>query len=277
MKPEISSDTVSPEACVSGWVDQFPLTKGLNPFNERNCIRSNNGGLLADDCSRALTTEKLQIRDHVTPNESIQDWSPNDSRDDIRVNLLTYFTIKFNYDYIPHAYWTDEVALTVESQPSWSWLLVEMMGKTLYGAESRGRQTVTPEISCNCKYYWAPLHDESPISCHHLDKYRLQKNTNWMVNSADQFRPIRMTGSGDTKYLISWGEVKPPSHSTAVNWTLYRHIRERQKLIFIAKPSPDRHPSTISIDLGEESTLVQESTLGPESTLHSLWLTHREF
>jgi len=61
------SETASPATRVSGRVEQFPLIKRLNPLNEKNRIRSNKRGSLADDYNQAPTSEKLQLQDHVNP------------------------------------------------------------------------------------------------------------------------------------------------------------------------------------------------------------------
>jgi hypothetical protein len=58
-------------------------------------------------------------------NSSIDGGSPIKSRDNIRLNLVTYSTTEFTYDCIPPATGRDESSLMEESRPSPSSLLAE--------------------------------------------------------------------------------------------------------------------------------------------------------
>jgi len=88
-KAAMTSEAASPGTRVSGQVDQFPLTKSLNPSNERYCIQSN-------EICWPMTAIEHRLRRSCNYkimfplNASIHGWSPTKSEDNIRVNLLHF-------------------------------------------------------------------------------------------------------------------------------------------------------------------------------------------
>jgi len=128
MKRGMTSEAALPVTRVSGQVDQFPLTKGLNPSNERCRIHSN-------EIRWPMTTIEQRLRRSynykitLPLNASSHARSPTKSTHKIRVNLVTYSTVRFTYDCIPHANGKDESALTEQRQPSWSSLPAEKKRK----------------------------------------------------------------------------------------------------------------------------------------------------
>jgi hypothetical protein len=92
-KAEMTSEAASQLSRVSGQVDQFPLAQSLNTSNEGNSIQSHEiltpmiaiEHRLQSSCNNKIT---------LLLNGSIHGASPTKSRDDIRVNFVTYSMIK---------------------------------------------------------------------------------------------------------------------------------------------------------------------------------------
>jgi hypothetical protein len=85
-----------------------------------------------------------------------------------------------------------------------------------------------------------------------------------MVDSDDQFQPIRMTESDDTRYPISRGEIKPPSSGTAVKSSMeLRTGRYKNDKFHISRQAITR--SATEHDLLSTSDKSQPSDKSPPS------------
>jgi len=244
-------------------------------------------------------------------NASIHGRSPIKSRDNIRVNLVTYPMIKFTYDCIPHPNGRDESALTEESQPCWSSLPAEMKrkkkGKSWSTVEAHFWQnhftikahlrwkhtrcgipttitTTTKIISIMNDQIGSPFRRIPPTEAHELDgQFR------WPIPTYSDDR----VGCHRIPYRQRRSYTSIPRYNSQSSFV--PADTRTPNFIYPDRRSRDCQLSMISFDLGQESTVGQESTLGQESilgqvstlgevstlgqlsTLHSLCLTHPEF